>query len=61
MSLKEYKPGKREEVLKNAENLLETRNKRWYFRDGTSPLAKNVQKKKTKETKIDWIQVSLKI
>ena len=51
MSLKKYNPSNdhkinvRKEVLKNAEDLLETRNKIINaFRDGTLPLAENVQK-----------------
>ena len=66
MTLKEYKPLKdykinaREEVLKNAENLLETRSKIFNaFGDCTFPLAKNLQKEQTKETKIDWMHRSI--
>ena len=51
MSLKKYNPSNdhkinvRKEVLKNAEDLLETRNKIINaFRDGTLPLAENGQK-----------------
>ena len=51
MSLKEYNPSNDykinagKEVLKNAKDLLETRNKIINaFTDGTLPLAKNVQK-----------------
>ena len=58
MSLKKYNPSNdykmnaRKEVLKNAEDLLETRNKIINaFRDGTLSLAKNVEK----EAKIDSI------
>ena len=52
MSLKKYDPSNdhkiktRKEVLKNAEDLLETRNKIINaFRDGIFPFAKDVQKK----------------
>ena len=62
MSLKKYNPSNdhkinaRKEVLKNAEDLFETRNKIINaFRDGTLPLAKNEQKEQTKETKTDWM------
>ena len=55
-SSNDYKKNARKQVLKNAENLLETRNNIINaFRDGTFPLAKNVQKGQTKEAKIDWM------
>ena len=54
--LNDYKVNTRKEVLKNGVNLLETRNKIINaFRDGTFPLAKNVKKEQTKETKIVWM------
>ena len=60
ISLKKYNPSNdykinaRKEVLKIEEDVLETRNKIINaFRDGTPPLAKNVQKEQTKEIKID--------
>ena len=60
ISFKKYNPSNdfkinaRKEVLKNEEDLLETRNKIINaFRDGTPPLAKNVQKEQTNEAKID--------
>ena len=60
ISLKKYNPSNdykintRKEVSKNAEDVLDTRKKIINtFRDGTLPLAKNMQKRQTKETKID--------
>ena len=62
MSLKKYNPSidykinARKEVLKNAKDLPETRYKIINtFRDGTLPLAKNVEKEQTKEARIGWI------
>ena len=62
MSLKKHDPSNdykiktRKEFLKNAENLLETRNKIINgFRDGIFPLAKDVQKKQTKVGNLDWM------
>ena len=60
ISLKKYNPSNdykintRKEVSKNAEDVLDTRKKIINgFRDSTLPLAKNMQKRQTKETKID--------
>ena len=51
-----YKIKARKEVLENAENLFETRNKIINaFRDDIFPFAKNVQKEQTKEVKLNWI------
>ena len=62
MSLEKYDPSNSykiktgKEVLKNAEDLFETRNRIINpFRDGTFPLAKDVQKKETKEVNLGWI------
>ena len=62
MSLKKYNPSNdykinaRKEVLKNAEDLLETRNKIINaFTDGTFPFAKNVRKEQTKKINLNWI------
>ena len=61
MSLKKYDPSNdykiktRKEVLKNAEELLQTRNKIINaFRAGILPLAKNVQKKRDQRSK-SWL------
>ena len=46
----DYKMTAKKELLKNAKDLLETRNKIINaFRDATFPFAKNVQKKKPKK------------
>ena len=61
MSLEKYDPSndykkKRKEVLENAEDLLETRNKIIRaFEDGIFPFTKDVQKKETKEVNLDWM------
>ena len=50
--LNDYKRKTRKEVLKNAEDLIETRNKIIrVFEDGVFPLAKDVQKKKKRQKK----------
>ena len=62
MSLKNYDPSNdykintRKEIFKNAEDLLKTRNKIiTAFEDGNFPLAKDVQKKETKEVNLGWM------
>ena len=62
MSLKKYDPSNsykiktRKEILKNPEDLFETRNKIINaFRDGIFPLAKYVQKEQTKEINLGWM------
>ena len=52
----DYKINARREVLKNAEDLLDTRNKIINaFRDGTYTFAKNIQKEQTKKVNLNWI------
>ena len=65
MSLKKYDPSNdykiktRKEVLKNAEDLLKTRNKIIRaFEDNIFPFAKDVQKRKTKEVNFGWMRKS---
>ena len=61
MSLKrypsnDYKIDAKKEILKNAEDLLETRNKIINaFRDGIFPFVKNVQKEWSKKVNLYWI------
>ena len=61
MSLKKYDPSNsykiktRKEVLKNAEDLSETKNKIINaFIDGIFPLAKKVQNEQTKVVNLEW-------
>ena len=66
MSLKKYDPSNdykkktRKEVLKNAEDLLEIRNKSIRaFKDGIFPLDKDVQKKRDQRSK-SWLENVIK-
>ena len=54
--LSDYKKKTKDQVLKNAKDLFETRNKIIkVFENGTFALARNVQKEQTKQANLDWL------